>query len=261
MQNKKVLISSQIETNLGPMIAISNEKSLLLLEFIDRNGLEKEIDLLKLKCSCAITSGETKPIKSIKKELKKYFAGKLKKFKTPILFEGTSLQNSVWKNVKKIPYGTTVSYSEISKQISNPKAIRAVASAIGNNQLAIIIPCHRVISKSGEMGGYSGGLYRKKHLHELEKNQANKKESYYFYMVRCFDNSLYCGKTNDLKRRLKDHNSNSKKSAKYTRARGPVQLVYNEPYESASKALRREYEVKQWSKEKKEELVKSGLVT
>jgi putative endonuclease len=80
---------------------------------------------------------------------------------------------------------------------------------------------------------------------------------YYFYIVRCSDNSLYCGVTNNLERRVKEHNSQSIKSAKYTRAHAPVFLVYREEYENKSLAMKREYQVKQWSKQKKEALVNS----
>ncbi len=79
--------------------------------------------------------------------------------------------------------------------------------------------------------------------------------SYFFYMLRCADNSLYCGITTDLERRVQEHNSKSHKSAKYTRAKGPVSLVYHEVHENKSVAMKREYEVKQWRKEEKEKLI------
>lgn len=81
--------------------------------------------------------------------------------------------------------------------------------------------------------------------------------SYYFYVLRCADNSLYCGITTDLKKRLKEHNEGGARGAKYVRARTPASLVYHEPCLTKSAALKREYEVKQWSKEKKESLVSS----
>lgn len=82
---------------------------------------------------------------------------------------------------------------------------------------------------------------------------------YFFYMVRCADNSLYCGITTDVQRRVDEHNSGTKKSAKYTRAKGPVHLVYSEKYEDKSTALKREYEVKQWKKEEKEQLISTYI--
>ncbi|HRN69890.1 MAG TPA: GIY-YIG nuclease family protein [Candidatus Woesebacteria bacterium] len=78
---------------------------------------------------------------------------------------------------------------------------------------------------------------------------------YYFYIVRCKDNSLYCGFTTNLERRVEEHNSHNYKSAKYTRAKGPVKLVYFEQFNSKQEAMKREYEVKQWRKEQKENLI------
>jgi len=79
---------------------------------------------------------------------------------------------------------------------------------------------------------------------------------YYFYILRCSDNSLYCGQTNDLGRRVNEHNFDKKKSAKYLRAKKPVTLVYSEEFKTLQEALKREWEVKKWTKKKKEELIK-----
>ena len=84
---------------------------------------------------------------------------------------------------------------------------------------------------------------------------------YYFYILRCSDNSLYSGITNDLEKRLKEHNSAQGRGAKYTRAKGPVTLVHSEKLSNRSSALKREAEVKRWRKDKKEELVASGVMT
>ena len=83
----------------------------------------------------------------------------------------------------------------------------------------------------------------------------NAKKKYFFYIVRCKDNSLYCGITTDLERRVEEHNSSTGKGAKYTRAKGPVTLVYFEEYATKSQSMKREYEVKQWRKEEKEKLI------
>ncbi len=79
--------------------------------------------------------------------------------------------------------------------------------------------------------------------------------SYFIYVLRCSDNSLYCGITNNLEKRLQDHNKGLSKSAKYTRAKRPVKLVYSEKYDTKSAALKREYEIKQMPKDKKEALI------
>ncbi|HIP27800.1 MAG TPA: methylated-DNA--[protein]-cysteine S-methyltransferase, partial [Sulfurovum sp.] len=88
----------------------------------------------------------------------------------PLLMVGTDFQRSVWDGLIKIPYGTTASYLELSKNIDNEKAVRAVASANGANAISILIPCHRIIGSNGDLVGYAGGLSAKKKLLELESN-------------------------------------------------------------------------------------------
>lgn len=98
------------------------------------------------------------------KQLEEYFAGKRKVFNLPLNQDGTEFQSKVWNLLYKIPYGKTISYQELSRQYGDPKAIRAVASANGRNNLAIIVPCHRVIGSDQSLVGYAGGLWRKKWL-------------------------------------------------------------------------------------------------
>jgi len=167
--HSNLLKASWLDTRLGPMIAISDEDALYLLEFVDRRGLEREVERLRQRTKSAIIPGSTNPIKSIEKELSQYFDGKLKKFNTPLFFLGSLFQKDVWEALKKIPYGETYSYLDIAKAVSRPTAFRAVANANGANQLAIIIPCHRVINTGGDLGGYGGGLTRKKWLIDHEK--------------------------------------------------------------------------------------------
>jgi methylated-DNA-[protein]-cysteine S-methyltransferase len=104
------------------------------------------------------------------KQMKAYFANERKNFDIPLLMVGTEFQQSVWNGLIKIPYGTTASYLELSKNIGNEKAVRAVASANGANAISILIPCHRIIGANGALVGYAGGLPVKKKLLELESN-------------------------------------------------------------------------------------------
>lgn len=166
-----ILKASWLDTPLGPMIAIADEKALYLLEFVDRRGLEREVERLRKKTKSAIIPGHTQPVRSIENELKMYFEGTLIEFKTPLFFLGSPFQKRVWEELKKIPSGETRSYSEIAKAIGQPIAFRAVANANGANQFAIVIPCHRVINTNGELGGYGGGLTRKKWLINHEKQR------------------------------------------------------------------------------------------
>lgn len=103
-----------------------------------------------------------------KKQTDEYFSGKRKKFDLPLSPQGTSFQKSVWEALAKIPYGQVISYATVARQIGNPKAVRAVGSAIGRNPIGIIIPCHRVIGSNKKLTGYAGGLDRKQSLLALE---------------------------------------------------------------------------------------------
>ena len=102
-------------------------------------------------------------------QLTEYFNGKRKKFNIPLELSGTNFQLKAWEALKKIPYAKTVSYSDQAKLIENPKASRAIGNANNANPISIIIPCHRVIGKSGKLVGYGGGLDRKDYLLELEQ--------------------------------------------------------------------------------------------
>lgn len=104
-----------------------------------------------------------------KTQLEEYLLGKRKVFDIPLDMKGTPFQMQVWKQLTKIPYGKTVSYSELARLIQRDQAVRAVGTANGKNPLCIIIPCHRVIAANGTLGGYSGGLELKKKLLGLEQ--------------------------------------------------------------------------------------------
>ncbi|WED42303.1 bifunctional transcriptional activator/DNA repair enzyme AdaA [Legionella cardiaca] len=165
----QVLKAAWLDTCLGPMLAIANDDALHLLEFIDRRGLEREVDRLRQRLKATIIPGTTKPIALIEQELKAYFAGTLQQFKTPLFFLGSPFQKSVWEALCRIPYGETRSYVEQATVVGRPTAYRAVANANGANQLAIVVPCHRIINSNGELGGYGGGLARKHWLISHEK--------------------------------------------------------------------------------------------
>ena len=166
-----VLKAYYIDTYLGLMVAVADEKVLYILEFFDKKCLEYEIKKLCVKIKSGITVGKTVPIISIEKELELYFKGRLRVFKTSVYLLGTSFQKIVWNNLKDIPYGETISYLDQAKVMNKTSACRAVANANGANQLAIVIPCHRVIRRDGNLGGYSAGIQRKQWLIEHENSQ------------------------------------------------------------------------------------------
>lgn len=164
-----ILKTTWLETPLGPMVAISDDESLYLLEFFDRKGLTAEIEYLVKKRGSQIISATAPPLVSIKEELKAYFNGSLKKFETPFSLRGTDFQKLAWNALTEIPYGETRSYLQHAGSVNRSTAHRAVANANGSNQLAIIIPCHRIINTNGQLGGYGAGLARKKWLIEHER--------------------------------------------------------------------------------------------
>ena len=112
---------------------------------------------------------ETPLIKKVEKQLSEYFEGKRKKFDIPIKTLGTEFQETVWKELINIPYGTTLSYKELAKKIKTDKYTRAVGNANNKNPIPIIIPCHRVIGSRGDLVGYALGLEMKEKLLDIEK--------------------------------------------------------------------------------------------
>ncbi len=106
------------------------------------------------------------------RQLEAYFEGSLRRFDLPLDAGGTEFQRRVWDALLEIPYGETRTYAQMAESIGSPKAIRAVGAANGANPIAIVIPCHRVIRTGGGLGGYGGGLDRKKLLLDLEANRG-----------------------------------------------------------------------------------------
>lgn len=118
-------------------------------------------------------SEDQKPFKEVIRQLKGYFAGKLKDFDVPLVLHGTDFQLLVWRRLQQIPYGETVSYGQIARDIGNPEASRAVGLANGSNPIPIIVPCHRVIGSNGNLTGFGGGLPVKEKLLALESKQKS----------------------------------------------------------------------------------------
>jgi methylated-DNA-[protein]-cysteine S-methyltransferase len=100
-----------------------------------------------------------------------YFQGKLDTFDIPVAFGGTDFQHKVWMEVNKIPFGETSTYEKIANNLGNPNAVRAVGTAIGANPILIMLPCHRIVGKFGQLTGYAGGLWRKSKLLEMEQKE------------------------------------------------------------------------------------------
>lgn len=164
------LYSATFHTPLGSMVAITNADSLYLLEFSHRPNLAQEIEQLKKNVNALIILDQTLSImNALQNELNSYFAGTLKEFTIPFSLIGSPFQKRVWQELQQIPFGETRSYAQLAAAISNPKSFRAAAQANKRNQLAIIIPCHRIIYTNGNLGGYAGGVSCKQLLLEHEQ--------------------------------------------------------------------------------------------
>ena len=156
------------------MIAGAVEDGICLLEFSDRRMLNTEYKDLARYLKTNIEEGESIHFQALIIQLNEYLKGVRKEFSLPLVTPGTLFQQSVWKELMTIPYGTTCSYLEQSIALGKPESIRAVANANGMNRISIIIPCHRVIGSDGRLTGYGGGLKRKKWLLDHEKRYSGK---------------------------------------------------------------------------------------
>ena len=165
-----LLRASWIGTPLGDMIAVGSETHLHLLEFLDRKALPAELKRLGAGVKGGIGLGRTRPTEQVEAELGAFFDGRSAVFETPLHQPGSAFSREVWSELRRIPAGETRSYAEIARRIGRPAAVRAVARANGANQIALIVPCHRVIGSDGALTGYGGGLWRKQRLLEIERH-------------------------------------------------------------------------------------------
>lgn len=177
LRTDRLLRATWIPTPLGDMIAVCSRSHLHLLEFVDRKGLPAELARLQVASKEGIGIGPLPPSEQAVAELADYFAARSDRFQTPLILGGSAFTQQVWDALREIPAGETRSYSDIARQVGRPSAVRAVARANGANQIALMIPCHRVIGADGSLTGYGGGLWRKQRLIEIERQlKTTKKE-------------------------------------------------------------------------------------
>jgi AraC family transcriptional regulator of adaptative response/methylated-DNA-[protein]-cysteine methyltransferase len=164
------IVYKMLDTPLGTMVAGATNKGCCLLEFEDRGGLDRIEKRLRKRYGFEMLPGQSTFVDQLESELEKYFNGELQSFTVQLDLKGTPFQTAVWNQLLGIPYGETRSYGEIAKLVGKPQASRAVGRANGDNYIAIVIPCHRVIQADGNLRGYGGGLWRKRKLIDLESN-------------------------------------------------------------------------------------------
>jgi AraC family transcriptional regulator, regulatory protein of adaptative response / methylated-DNA-[protein]-cysteine methyltransferase len=168
------VVTTAIDTPLGPMIAGATEEGLCLLEFTDRRMLEAQLQRLHRLLGRPLVPGDHPHLTQARAELDGYFAGSRQAFAAPLVYGGTPFEERVWRELLRIPYGETISYAQLATRVDSPGAQRAVGRANGLNRISIIIPCHRVVNSDGKLGGYGGGLWRKHWLlaHERRSRGA-----------------------------------------------------------------------------------------
>ncbi len=168
---RRVIHLRRLLSPLGPLLAGAVDEGLCLLEFAERRMLERQLGTLARRLDAVLLPGAHPLLDQVERELESYFVGTGAPFTTPLLLPGTPFQLKVWEELRRIPAGTAISYGELAARIGQPSASRSVARANGDNRVAILVPCHRVIGADGSLTGYGGGLWRKQRLLELEQGR------------------------------------------------------------------------------------------
>jgi AraC family transcriptional regulator, regulatory protein of adaptative response / methylated-DNA-[protein]-cysteine methyltransferase len=160
---------ARLESPLGPLVAGATEDGVCLLEFSDGRRHERQLQTVARRFGAAVVPGSSAHLDHLRSELEEYFAGRRRAFTVPLLLAGTEFEERVWAELRRIAYGETRSYEDLALALRRPGAQRAVGTANGRNRISIVIPCHRVVNKNGQLGGYGGGLWRKQALLDLER--------------------------------------------------------------------------------------------
>ena len=168
----KTVTVREIDSPVGVLVAGVTDGGVCLLEFRDREVFEAQVAKVGARVG-AIGAGSHYLLDQLQAELREYFDGSRREFTVPLVYPGTPFQQNVWNALRKIPFGETISYEELAHRVGSPTGQRAVGHANGQNPIAIVIPCHRVVNKDGKLGGYGGGLWRKSLLLGLERGEQH----------------------------------------------------------------------------------------
>jgi AraC family transcriptional regulator of adaptative response/methylated-DNA-[protein]-cysteine methyltransferase len=159
---------ARLGSPLGPLVAGATAEGVCLLEFTDERRHERQLETVARRFGAAVVPGSSPHLDRLRSELEEYFAARRRTFTVPLRVAGTEFEERVWAELRRIAYGETRSYEDLALAVGRPGAQRAVGTANGRNRISIVIPCHRVVNKSGRLGGYGGGLWRKQALLDLE---------------------------------------------------------------------------------------------
>ena len=150
-----------IQTPIGPMLAGATDAAIVLCDFADRRMIGAQLAAVRRRIG-PTREGNSPLLDRLESQLDEYFAGTRRDFDLPIDIPGSAFQERVWDELRRIPYGETISYRELAERVGAGAAYRAVGRANGSNRVAIVVPCHRVIAAGGGLGGYGGGLPAKR---------------------------------------------------------------------------------------------------
>lgn len=167
--DKKPIITRKYMSPCGEMLLGAYGGALCLCDWSASRVFDRNVRrLLRSSGALSLAEGDADVLDRAVGQLDEYFAGTRREFELPVLSVGTDFQQMIWSALRDIPYGTTVSYSELAGRVGRPRGVRAVAVAVGANPLSIIVPCHRVVGADGSLTGYAGGLDAKRRLLGLE---------------------------------------------------------------------------------------------
>ena len=162
------IVTTMLDTPLGPMLAGATARGICLLEFTDRRMLPAQLRVMQHRLGLAVVAGRHPHLDQLRDQLDEYFDGSRRQFDVPVLAPGSAFQERTWAELRRLASGETVSYEELANRVGVPRAQRAVGTANGANRIALVIPCHRVVRKSGDTGNYGGGRWRKAWLLQHE---------------------------------------------------------------------------------------------
>jgi O-6-methylguanine DNA methyltransferase len=172
----QAVVVRMLRTPLGPMLAGATDDGICLLEFTDRPMLPTQLTVLRARLGRSVVAGRHSHLDQLEGQLDEWFSGRRTTFDLPLVAPGTPFQERVWEALRSLPAGATISYEELATRAGRPGAQRAAGTANGANRLAILVPCHRVVRKTGEVGNYGGGRWRKawliRHEAALQRSSA-----------------------------------------------------------------------------------------
>lgn len=161
----------EIDTPIGPMTLGATRDAVVLADFSRRPMMPAQLAGVRRRIG-PTNSGDASLLDETEGQLREYLAGERRTFDLPLDTPGSAFQERVWSELRRIPFGSTITYRELADRVGSPAASRAVGRANGSNRLAVIIPCHRVVAAGGRLGGYGGGPEAKRYLLDLERRVA-----------------------------------------------------------------------------------------